>query len=370
MPRMAPCYRPLPSGPLMINGSDTQLHEARILIVSENNAQQDALVRALKYDGYHRITSAFTLSEAKTLYSDSFDLILLDMHFTGGSAFDVIPGMLEKASTDYLPLIIMTDTKDPMVADLILASGAKDVLGYPLQRVELLLRIRNVIQTHQLQINLQLRTKDLEEQLRNKNDALKVTQFHLIQCLGKAAEYRDTETGAHVLRIGLTTACLANIMDLGTGFEKLIKQASPMHDLGKISIPDSILLKPGKLDSDEWKIMKQHAVAGGKILSGCKSPLFDLASEIAECHHEKWDGSGYPYGLKAGKIPLSARITAICDVFDALLSVRPYKNSWTEAEACQYIAEQSGIHFDPMLVDAFLSNVPKIIASCEDIATH
>jgi putative two-component system response regulator len=184
----------------------------------------------------------------------------------------------------------------------------------------------------------------------------------VVQRLGRAAEYRDNETGFHILRMSHTTALLAR--HLGWDLEQceLLLHASPMHDIGKIGIPDSILLKPGVLDSAEWAIMKSHTLIGANILEGDGSELLTLAREIALTHHEKWDGSGYPNGLKGEAIPISGRMVAIADVFDALTSERPYKKAWSVEAALDYIRKNRGTHFDPNIVDLFLRLLPEILA--------
>ena len=169
--------------------------------------------------------------------------------------------------------------------------------------------------------------------------------------------YRDNETGLHVLRIGMTTGRLARFAGHGEEDAILIEQASPMHDIGKIGIPDAVLLKPGPLTAEEWTTMKRHTEIGASILGGYPSNLIHTARQIALSHHERWDGSGYPEGLSGEAIPLPARITAICDVFDALISERPYKKAWSTDEAASYLRSQAGRHFDATLVDVFLGRL-------------
>jgi putative two-component system response regulator len=189
--------------------------------------------------------------------------------------------------------------------------------------------------------------------------------MHAIQCLGKAAEYRDNETGMHVVRMSKTSARIAKELGWDDDQCDLILHASPMHDIGKIGIPDHILLKPGELDIDEWEIMQSHTSIGGKILSTSGSDLFRAAAEIAETHHEKWDGSGYPEGLIGEEIPIMSRIVAVSDTFDALISERPYKKPWPVQEAVTYVRENSGKHFDPEVIEAFTNCLEDILAICE-----
>ena len=198
----------------------------------------------------------------------------------------------------------------------------------------------------------------LEERVRERTAQLRETQLEIVQRLSQAAESRDGDTGEHIQRIRRMTHKLALAVGLPEDEAELIGHASAMHDVGKIGIPDAVLLKPGKLDADEWAVMQSHASIGGSILAGSSSPLLQVAEQIALTHHERWDGSGYPAGLQGEAIPLGARITAICDVFDALRSKRVYKGRWTVEDTLAELKAQRGRHFDPALVDAFLELVP------------
>jgi putative two-component system response regulator len=200
----------------------------------------------------------------------------------------------------------------------------------------------------------------LEDMVRARTEELRRTRLQVVQRLGMAAEYRDEETGNHILRMSHTCALLARAIGWSEAGCDLILNASPMHDIGKIGIPDAIMLKPGTFQPHEWEIMKTHAAIGGKLLEGDDSTLMRMAREIALTHHEKWDGSGYPDGLAGEAIPQAGRIAALADVFDALTSVRPYKQAWTVEAAVECITENSGKHFDPSLVEVFLRELPGI----------
>jgi len=200
----------------------------------------------------------------------------------------------------------------------------------------------------------------LEERVRERTAQLRETQLEIVQRLSQAAESRDGDTGEHIQRIRRMTHRLALAIGVPEDEAELIGHASAMHDVGKIGIPDRVLLKPGKLDADEWALMQSHTTIGAEILAGSNSALLQIAEEIALTHHERFDGTGYPQGLAGEAIPLGARITAICDVFDALRSQRVYKDSWTIDDAVAELAAQRGRHFDPALVDAFLALVPDL----------
>jgi HD-GYP domain-containing protein (c-di-GMP phosphodiesterase class II) len=200
----------------------------------------------------------------------------------------------------------------------------------------------------------------LEERVRERTEELRNTQLEVIHRLVRAAELRDDDTGQHIERMGQMSAQLARAVGRSETECELILHAAPMHDIGKLGIPDSVLLKPGKLDAGEWELMKRHAAIGADLLSDSPSEVVQLAAQIALYHHERWDGSGYPSGVSGSQIPLAARICAICDVFDALTSRRPYKEPWTAADAMAEIQRGAGAHFDPKLVDEFLRVAGKL----------
>jgi putative two-component system response regulator len=208
----------------------------------------------------------------------------------------------------------------------------------------------------------------LEQRVRERTQELNDTRLEIIRRLGLAAEYRDNETGLHIIRMSTYAQLLAQAAGLDEQRQELILNASPMHDIGKLGIPDRVLLKPARLDDEEWRIMKTHARIGADILGGHHSGLLNMATEIALCHHEKWDGSGYPRGLKGEEIPLEARIVAIADVFDALTSTRPYKKAWSVEDALAEIANSAGSHFDPELAQRFLAITPRLLPVMEQYA--
>jgi len=242
-----------------------------------------------------------------------------------------------------------------------LNSGARDFITKPFYCNELLARVRNMLDAQLMHRMLYDQKAVLNEMVQTRTDELRRTRLQVVQQLGRAAEYRDNETGNHILRMSHISALLAKSIGWNEADCELMLHASPMHDIGKIGIPDHILLKPGKFEPEEWEIMKTHAVIGANILEGDDSELMKCAGEIALTHHEKWDGSGYPYGLSGEAIPLVGRIAALADVFDALTSVRPYKEAWTVEAAVDLIKENRGTHFDPDLVTVFLEQLPGIL---------
>ena len=227
---------------------------------------------------------------------------------------------------------------------------------------------KHLAQIKQQELELRNRADELDAKVQERTREVRETQFQIIHRLGRAGEYRDNETGTHVLRMSRSCQVLALSAGLDEKMAEQILYASPMHDVGKIGIRDEILLKPGKLTDEEFEIMKTHAQIGADIIGDHKSPVLKLAREIALCHHEKWDGSGYPRGLAGEETPLEARIVAICDVFDALTSKRPYKEAWSMEKAISFIQEQSGRHFDPKLVELFLEGIPKVQAIMDEFS--
>jgi putative two-component system response regulator len=242
-----------------------------------------------------------------------------------------------------------------------LAEGARDFITKPFDRNEMLMRVHNQLEVHRAHCLLHDQKDVLDKLVRQRTEELRKTQLQVVQRLGMAAEYRDEETGSHIMRMSHISALLAKALGWSEEQCELMLHASPMHDIGKIGIPDAILLKPGKLNPDEWEVMKTHATIGGRLLEGDDTDVMRMAKEIALSHHEKWDGSGYPQGLTAEAIPLVGRIAALADVFDALTSTRPYKKAWTIEAALELIEHDSGRHFDPELVPLLIENLPAVL---------
>jgi len=248
-------------------------------------------------------------------------------------------------------------------------AGCDDFISKPFNKIELLARVRSLLKVKayndllknyriELESEITRRTKDLKHAF----EKIKAASLDTIYRLSIASEYKDDNTGAHIKRISGYSAAVARRMGLDGSMIETILYASPLHDVGKIGIPDRILMKPGKLDPAEWKIMQQHSVIGARILQGSDAEFIRLGETIAHYHHEKWDGSGYPDQLKGNEIPIAARIVAIADVFDALISRRPYKKPFSLENSLAIIREGRGSHFDPEVVDAFFAIQPEILA--------
>ena len=335
-------------------------HEC-ILIVDDEPANLRLLDKMLHGQGYQNLALVEDPRQVLDRYRETRPaLILLDINMPHLDGYQVMEQL--KALNDPLlpPIVILTAQHGKDYLLRALAAGARDFIGKPFDRNELLMRVRNLLDAHLAHRMVHNQKTVLEDMVRARTEELHRTRLQVVQRLGMAAEYRDEETGNHILRMSHTCALLARTIGWSEAGCDLILNASPMHDIGKIGIPDAIMLKPGKFELHEWEIMKTHAVIGGKLLEGDDSTLMHMAREIALTHHEKWDGSGYPNGLAGEAIPQAGRIAALADVFDALTSVRPYKKAWTVEAAVDYIKESSGKHFDPRLVEVFLGELPGI----------
>jgi len=340
----------------------SELTEARILIVDDEPANVLLLEKLLKAQGCSRLTSTTDPREALEIYrATPQDLVLLDLRMPHLDGFAMMAALKAIAPDDYPPVLMLTALPDLPTRLRALDSGARDFLTKPFERLEVLVRIRNMLEIRLLHNRLQAQRAALEEAVQARTCEVTETRLEVVRRLGRAAEYRDNETGLHILRMSKISANLARRAGLPDAECELILNASPMHDIGKIGIPDSILLKPGRLDVDEWTIMRRHTLIGAEILSGHDSELMTMARDIALGHHEKWDGTGYPYGVADTDIPLAARITAVADVFDALTSVRPYKKAWPVGNAIAELDRIAGTHLDPDLVAAFHDILPETL---------
>ena len=282
------------------------------------------------------------------------DMILLDIMMPDMDGYEVISRLQSNPATANIPVIFITGKSDVADEERGLKLGAIDYITKPISPPI----VRARVKTH---LALYNQNRELERKVEERTQQLKEAKLEVISCLGRAAEFKDNETGMHVIRMSYYSRIIAESLNLNSEWVDMLYNSSPMHDIGKIGIPDHVLLKPGKLDDDEWEIMKKHVTYGVEILEGHQSDLLKMAVEIAETHHEKFDGTGYPNGLVGENIPLTGRIVAISDVFDALTSERPYKKAWSTEKAVAYIEEETGKHFDPQIVDAFKSCLSEIL---------
>jgi putative two-component system response regulator len=344
-----------------------QFRKAKILVVDDNATNVMVMERLLKSAGYENVFSETDSRKVVDRYLwEDFDLILLDIRMPHLDGHQVMAQLKEVApKNDYVPILILTAQTDVETRQKAIEGGARDFITKPFERHETLNRIYNMLDVRLMHNELRDQNVILEEKVRERTHEIEDTRLQIVRRLGRAAEFRDNETGMHVIRMSHACSYVAKAAGLSEADCELILTAAPMHDIGKIGIPDNILLKPGKLTAEEWDIMKTHSQIGADLLSGHHSELLETAQSIALTHHEKWDGGGYPNGLAGEDIPLFGRITAICDVFDALTSDRPYKKAWPVEDAVAEIKNMSGRHFDPSLVPHFLDILPKILETNE-----
>lgn len=334
---------------------------ARILLVDDEPVILKLLEAMLRSVGFENLVTVQDSRDALRQYEAApTDLVVLDIDMPHMDGYDVMQAIRNLNDPIAPPIIVLTARTDRETRIRALEAGARDFLIKPFDRPELLMRVRNLLDAHVAHRMVGNHRDVLADMVRRQTVDLRHGRLDALQRLGKAAEYRDEETGNHIMRMSHAAALLAGEIGWSDDQCEILLNAAPMHDIGKIGIPDAILLKPGKLTPGEWESMKCHTQIGAELLDGDSSELIYMGREIALCHHEKWDGSGYPHGLAGEDIPLAARICALADVFDALTSKRPYKPAWSVEQARDHIASQAGKHFDPSLVPAFLAILPQI----------
>jgi putative two-component system response regulator len=332
------------------------LLSARILIVDDQEINLRLLEVLLRREGFthiHSTTDPYSVLPAYVTYQP--DIILLDLLMPGMDGFALIELLRRRIPAGaFLPILVLTADVTPETRRRALALGAKDFLTKPFDSIEVMLRIWNLLETRFFYLQLQDQNQHLGRQVERGLRDIDAAQTEVIWRLTQAAEFRDEETGMHTQRVGRLAALIAQAMDLDADMVELIRQAAPLHDVGKIAIPDQILLKPSRLSAAEVEQMKQHTTIGARMLVGSALPLLQMAHDIALSHHEHWDGTGYPHGVQGTAIPLAARIVAVADSIDALTHKRPYKQAWSVEQALAEITAGSGTHYDPQVVDALV----------------
>lgn len=336
---------------------DDALKAAHIMIVDDQEANVRLLERVLQQAGFANIKSTTNPRLALSLYAGFRpDIVLLDLHMPEVDGFQIMEELRHRSEGTYLPLLVLTADITREVKQRALEGGAKDFLTKPVDATEVVLRIRNLLETRMLHLQLKEQNEVLEERVLDRTKDLEQAQIEILERLALAAEYRDDDTGQHTYRVGRTSGLIARALALPDAQAELIRRAAPLHDVGKIGVPDSILLKPAKLTPDEFEVIKTHTTIGARILSGSKFPLLQLAREIALAHHERWDGGGFPEGLAGEAIPLEARIVAVADAYDAMTSNRPYRRALLRQEAWNILWEGAGTQWDERVIEAFASS--------------
>ncbi|GGD58431.1 HD-GYP domain-containing protein [Paenibacillus nasutitermitis] len=332
-------------------------NQAKILIVDDQEYNISLLERILSRAGFMHIFSTLDPHRINQLLQEiDPDIILLDLHMPGMDGIQALQLIRDQTGPDsYLPVLMLTADNTSKARQEGLHAGVNDYLTKPYDRTEVVLRINNLLKTRFLHKQLQQHNSMLEERVRERTEQLDQAKLETLQVLGRASEFRDDITGMHTQRVGQMSGLIASRIGLSEKQIELIRMAAPLHDIGKIGIPDHILLKPGRFEADEFEHMKLHTTIGANILKESSFDVLRMAELITRSHHEKWDGTGYPQGLKEEEIPIEARVVALADFYDALTHERPYKKAWLPAEAVEEVKRQKGIHFDPRVVDAFLS---------------
>jgi putative two-component system response regulator len=331
--------------------------DMHVLVVDDNATNLELIEQILEQAGYKHVTVTQDAQGAAHLCEAGRpDLVLLDLHMPRFSGYEVMGEIRELMSEpENLPVLVVTADSTVEARHRALSMGARDFITKPIDQTELLLRTHNLLHTRDLQQRQLRRNLALDQAVRERTVELDLARMESLTILAAVGEYHDDDTSQHTQRVGASAERIAGAMGLPDAFVAMIRDAAPLHDIGKITTPRSLLQKPGALTPEEREIMMRHAEAGAQILSSASSPVLRLAAEIARSHHEHWDGGGYPAGLAGEKIPLAARITAVADVFDALTHERPYKQAWEIEPSLAHIAERAGSQFDPGVVDAFVT---------------
>jgi len=351
---------------------------AKVMIVDDAPLNIKIVKKYLKVAGYSNfLTSIDPRPVLEMILQQVPDVILLDVTMPGISGLEILRAVRKNKNSAHIPVIILTasDTKEIRIEAL--HSGATDFLTKPVDAAELVPRVQNALIVKAHHDHLKNYSQELKAEVRKRTAELAASRLELIHCLARTAEFRDNDTGRHVVRVGRYAEIIARQLGANEEFIELIAHAAPLHDMGKVGIPDRILLKREKLAPEEFEIIKKHTVyghhtfesipdeethairahtfMGEMIMDVASSPIITMAAKIALTHHEKWDGTGYPMGLKGEEIPLAGRITAVADVFDALGSVRPYKPAFSLDRCFEIVEGGRGTHFDPKVLDAFLA---------------
>lgn len=340
---------------------NSSLNKQKILVVDDTPENIDVLMGVLKSD--YKMVAARDGEKALKLVQGGNppDLILLDIMMPGMDGYEVCARLKADESTSKIPVIFVTAKGEVEDETKGLELGAVDYITKPISPPIVQARVKNHLELKMAREELENQNEILEEKVRERTREIKETQQETLVRLMNASELRDTDTGMHIKRIQNFTELMAHKIGMSPDDSEELGLASTMHDLGKIGIPDNVLLKPGKLDDDEWKIMKTHSEIGARCLCGSRNHMLEQARIIALHHHERWDGKGYPNGIKGEKISQAGRIVSIMDVFDALTSTRPYKKAWPVDKAANLIREGLGMQFDPKLALIFLDNLQEFL---------
>jgi putative two-component system response regulator len=333
----------------------------RVLVVDDEEPVRKMIARMVSAGGEWECETAANAAEARMLLARrGFALVICDVNMPGESGTDLTRWIQEHHRD--VAVLMATGIDDPELAQSVLRSGAYGYLVKPFKRHEVQINVANALQRRRLEIEARDSRALLEQRVEERTRELRRSREETVRRLSLAIEFRSRETGEHVERIGSGAALVARRLGLSPGRAELIRLAAPLHDVGKIGIPDEILLKPGPLTDEERERMQEHAEVGYRLLTGSGSDMLETAATIAWTHHERWDGQGYPRGLAGEAIPIEGRITAVVDVFDALTHDRVYRPAMSTEQALEIIRRGRGSHFDPAAVEAFLSGLDDVLA--------
>ena len=359
------------------------LRTCKIMIVDDEQLVIRVVRRFLSSDGYENfITVTDSRKALEAIVHEQPDVVLLDIMMPHVTGMDLLKVRQKTLSLQHIPFIILSATSEHQIKRDALQHGATDFLSKPVDPSDLTLRVQNALTVKRHHDHLANYAIELERQVRARTSQIEKSREQIIHCLARAAEYRDNETGEHVIRVGKYCSVIADQLGFGPEYCYQIELAAQLHDVGKIGIPDSILLNPGKLNNEEFDVMKthcglgmqimepladaeservrRHTDMGGFIMDGVDSPMLELAATIARTHHEKWDGTGYPFQLKGEIIPIEGRICCVADVYDALCSERPYKPKFPIQKCLEIMLSERGSRFDPIVLDAFFERIEEI----------
>ena len=381
--------------PNLVANDHASLRSCKIMIVDDEPLVIRVVQRFLTSDGFTNfVTIDDSRKAASAIREESPDVVLLDIMMPNVTGLDLLAERSRDQAMMMVPFIILSANSENQIKREALALGATDFLSKPVDASDLTVRVRNSLTVKRQHDHLANYASELEHQVRERTAQIERSREQIIHCLARAAEYRDNETGEHVTRVGKYCSVIADELGFDADYCRQIELAAQLHDVGKIGIPDSVLLNPGKLSQAEFEVMKkhcnlgcnimgplaeadiehsravlEHSSVGGFIMEGVDSPMLELAAIIARTHHEKWDGSGYPNGLKEDQIPIEGRICCCADVFDALSSERPYKPKFSLQKCLEIMIAERGTRFDPIVFDAFLNRlkcIEKIRAKYHD----
>jgi two-component system response regulator RpfG len=334
------------------------------VVIDKDPASRAILEKIVRSSQQNIIVKSFADPQEalKWIRLNQADLVMFDHMLSGTSGVELLRQMRHTHALEGVPIVVVTSLEDRNIRYQVLDAGATEIISKPVDPYECRVRCRNMLSLRIQQKIILNRANFLEYRIAEATRKIHQSEQETLLRLARAGEYRDQDTGNHIVRMARYSRLIAEALTLPKDRCDLIEAAAPMHDIGKIGIPDNILLKPGKLELEEFDVMKSHPSVGYQILHNSPSKYLTLGAEIALGHHEKFDGSGYPYGKVGDNIPLEARIVAVADVYDALTSQRPYKRAWSNNDALAYLNNNKGKHFDPDCVEAFVSRIPDIQA--------